>query len=276
MKRTVLISGASGSMGAAATESLAAEGWCVIMACRNTAKGSSVRDAVLARHPEAEIELQQVDFASLDSVRDFAASLGDRRIDVLFNNAGTICRDWEKTADGWEKTFQVNFLGPALLTDLLASRVGKVVTMVSLTCGLTRLPPGYTGDTENEFSQLGTYARAKLAMLLFTLEAGKRYEIPVALADPGIVNSNMISMGRWFDPLADLLFRPLCSSPQKGVSPALRAIRESGPGKAKLYSDKLNDARFFVRFRNKKVPQKYLEAAKDPTLLNFVKAFENH
>ena len=264
MKPTVLISGASGSMGAAATESLAAEGWHVIMACRNTAKGSGVRDAILARHPEAEIELRQVDFTSLDSVREFAESLGDRRIDVLFNNAGTICRDWELTADGWEKTFQVNYLGPALLTQLLAGQTGKVVTMVSLTCGLTRLPLGYTGDKEKEFSQLGTYARAKLAMLLFTLEAGKRYEIPVALADPGIVNSNMISMGRWFDPLADRLFRPFCSSPQKGVSPALRAIRENG-----------TETRYFVRSRILNVPQKYLEAAKDPALLNFIKTFDN-
>lgn len=226
--KTVLITGASGSMGSAAVEGLAAEGWSVIMACRNLEKGGQVRDAVLARHPDAQLELMRLDLASLASVREFAAALEGRRIDVLFNNAGTISRSYALTEDGYERTFQVNCVGPALLTSLLAPYLGKVVSMVSLTCSLVRIGPEYRGDSEREFSQLGSYARAKLGMLLYTLEFGRRTGIPVSVADPGIVNSNMISMGRWFDPLADVLFRPLCASPRKGVGPALRAIRAGG------------------------------------------------
>lgn len=228
MTGTVLITGASGSMGSAAVEDLAAEGWTVIMACRNLEKGGRVRDDIMSRHPDARIELMRLDLASLDDVRAFAASLGGRRIDVLFNNAGTISRSFGLTEDGFERTFQVNCVGPALLTELLAPSLGKVVSMVSLTCSLVRIGPDYRGDGEGEFSQLGTYARAKLGMLLYTLDFGRRTGIPVSVADPGVVNSNMISMGRWFDPLADVLFRPLCASPQKGVSPALRAIRADG------------------------------------------------
>lgn len=211
-------------MGASATETLALEGWRVIMACRNLQKGEAIRGKILSAHPDADIELRLLDLASLTSVKEFARGLSSEHIDVLFNNAGTICRDYELTGDGWEKTFQVNFIGPALLTFLLGKQIDKVVSMVSLTCSLVKFGKGYTGDTLKEFSQLGTYARAKLAMLLFTLEFGSRNGIAVSLSDPGIVNSNMISMGRWFDPLADILFRPFCASPQKGVSPALAAI----------------------------------------------------
>ena len=227
MKKTIVITGASGSMGASATETLASEGWRVIMACRNLQKGETIRGKILSVHPEADIELRLLDLSSLDSVKSFVQSLSGEHIDVLFNNAGTICRNFELTADSWEKTFQVNFLGPALLTLLLEKHIDKVVSMVSLTCSLVKIENGYKGDTRTGFSQLGTYARAKLAMLLFTLEFGKRSGKSVSLSDPGIVNSNMISMGRWFDPLADVLFRPFCASPRKGVSPALAAIRSN-------------------------------------------------
>lgn len=227
MKKTIVITGASGSMGASATKTLASEGWHVIMACRNIQKGESIRRKILSAHPDADIELRLLDLSSLTSVKEFVRGLSGEHIDVLFNNAGTIRRDYELTGDGWEKTFQVNFIGPALLTLLLDKQIDKVVSMVSLTCSLVKIRKGYKGDSESNFSQLGTYARAKLAMLLFTLEFGNRCGKTVNLSDPGIVNSNMISMGRWFDPLADVLFRPFCASPRKGVSPALAAIRSN-------------------------------------------------
>ena len=223
--KTILITGASGSMGSAATQILAAEGWKVIMACRNLEKGSRIRDEIIAGCPSADLELVHLDFTSLSSVRKLAAELEGRRIDVLFNNAGIINRDYGVTGDGYERTYQVNCIGPTLLMDLLQPNLGKVVSMVSLTCSLVRIDKDYKGDSEEKFSQLGTYARSKLALQKATVDFGKKTGIPVNLADPGVVNSNMISMGRWFDPLADVLFRPFCASPKKGVRPALNAIR---------------------------------------------------
>ncbi|MCQ2176982.1 MAG: SDR family NAD(P)-dependent oxidoreductase [Bacteroidales bacterium] len=224
--KTIVVTGASGSMGSVVCETLAAKGWHVIMACRNLAKGQAVLDGILGRVSGASLELRQLDLEKLESVREFAHSLEGTHIDTIFNNAGVINRDFHLTADGYEKTFQVNFLGPALLSSLLcdANPGMHVVSMVSLTCSLTGIPEGYTGDNKEEFSQLGSYARAKLALLLFTLELQRRGAAVVDLSDPGVVDSNMISMGRWFDPLADLLFRPLCSSPAKGARPALNAI----------------------------------------------------
>lgn len=230
MSRTAIITGASGSMGAAAAESLASEGWRVIMACRNLEKAERIRSGIVSRHPSAEIEAVHLDLSSLSSVQKFAETMKDESIDVLFNNAGTICREWSMTEDGYERTFQVNFVGPALLSLLLSDKLERIVSMVSLTCSLTGIAPGYSGDSKDGFSQLGTYARSKLSLFLFTLELGRRKGLDVKLSDPGIVNSNMITMGRWFDPLADILFRPFCSSPEKGVRPALNAIRTDGMG----------------------------------------------
>lgn len=227
--KTVVITGASGSMGAVVCEVMAAAGWHVVMACRNLSKGQAVMNDILSRVPSGSMEMRELNLESLESVRSFASDLSGLPIDALFNNAGVINREYALTADGYEKTFQVNFLGPALLSLLLceANPGMHIVSMVSLTCSLVKIPCGYTGDTCEGFSQLGTYARAKLALLLFTLELERQGKALVDVSDPGIVDSNMISMGRWFDPLADRLFRPLCSSPEKGARPAIKALLET-------------------------------------------------
>lgn len=41
----------------------------------------------------------------------FIAVLEEERIDILINNAGVICHPHEKTIDGNEYHFQVNYLG---------------------------------------------------------------------------------------------------------------------------------------------------------------------
>lgn len=233
--KTVVVTGANGSMGAVACEAMAAAGWHVVMACRNLHKGRSVLDKIRSRVPGGSLELRELNLESLESVRSFASGLSAHTVDALFNNAGIINREYELTADGYERTFQVNFLGPALLSLLLCdSNPGiHIVSMVSLTCSLVRIP--IRRDTKASFSQLGTYARSKLALLLFTLELERQGKASVEVSDPGIVDSNMISMGRWFDPLSDRLFRPLCSSPEKGARPAIKALLDESDSTVALH-----------------------------------------
>ena len=70
----VLITGASGAMGAAATEALAAAGQPVLMAVRNPEKAEAVRSGILSRVPQAELAIAELDLGSLASVRRFATS----------------------------------------------------------------------------------------------------------------------------------------------------------------------------------------------------------
>ena len=64
-----------------------------------------------------------------------------------------------------------------------------------------------------------------------SIEADELYgHVKVNCADPGVVNSKMITMHRWFDPIADVLFRPFISSPAQGAKPALKALSTSLTG----------------------------------------------
>ena len=228
------MTGASGSMGSAATRSLAAAGDRVIMACRNPLKAASVRDSIIADVPGAVLDILELDLSSLDSVRAAASALAGERIDAIFNNAGVISRGFSLTPDGFENTLATNYLGPYLLTRLLVGKMppgSNVVNMVSLTCRFGRVEKDIFERGEKDFRRLRTYSDSKLALLLFSISLAERYpEINVNVADPGIVNSNMITMGKWFDPLADIFFRPFCRKPQDGVRPALAALQYNGSG----------------------------------------------
>ena len=62
-----IVTGATGAMGAAAVEALAAEGCPVLMACRNRAKAESVRSDILTRVPDARLEIGDLFFAAVRS-----------------------------------------------------------------------------------------------------------------------------------------------------------------------------------------------------------------
>lgn len=234
-----IVTGASGSMGCEAVKALVAQGHTVVMAVRNTDKGEMMRKRLLEEQPQANIIVRRLDLSSFQSVRDFAQKTLDEtaekgeKIDGLFNNAGIINRSHILTTDRYENTLQVNYLSPTLLTLLLLPQIaeeGHIVNMVSLTCRYGKIDHQFFDKHYHDFSQLGTYSNTKLALLLISIamhdhrsEIGAE-KVHINVSDPGIVNSNMITMHRWFDPLADLLVRPFFRSPQKGVAPALRAL----------------------------------------------------
>jgi len=251
--QVAVITGASGSVGAATVRALAAEGWRVIMACRNVAKGETVRQHILCELPQAQLEVRELEMSSTDSIRHFAEGLAEVWLDALFCNAGVISRNYSLTPEGVEHTMSVNYLGPARLIDMLLPRMRKgarLVCMVSLTVRFARLDKDWRQWPESRFGQLSTYSASKLALLYHTIALARRHpELRINVADPGIVNSNMITMGRWFDPLADLLFRPFIKTPEQGAAPALRALHAT---ESMLY---------YVGKKQAPIPQRYLRSS---------------
>ena len=214
-------------MGKAAVMELARKGRSVIMACRNMQKGEVARQEILAQVPGATLQLLPLDLGSLNSVREFVAVVRDSAPAGLLNNAGTMPSHYSLTQDGIEQTVAVNYVGPYLLTRLLLDHFAPdahIVNVISLTAKYARIDEDLLQKGPEDFHQLRTYATSKLALMLFSIELAKRTPMHVNMSDPGIVSSNMIDLGRWFDPLADIFFKPLCKRPEQGVAPALTAL----------------------------------------------------
>ena len=229
----IIVTGASGAMGSAAVRALVRAGKPVLMACRNLEKAEAVRKSVLREVPSASLTLAQVDLGSFASIRAFVAGLPEgQRFSGLFNNAGTMCRRFSLSEDGLERTWAVNYVGTYLLTRLLLPFMAEgatIVNMVSLSTAVAKLDWHSFEASEESFRQVRAYADSKLALALFTvsLEEWVRRQhlsLSVNMADPGIVDTPIIRMDRWFDRLCDKMFRPLCKTPEQGAAAAVNPL----------------------------------------------------
>lgn len=67
------VAGASSGIGLETARVLAQRGVHVVMAVRNISAGLAAKEAILARVPEAKIDVLELDLSSMASVRTFAS-----------------------------------------------------------------------------------------------------------------------------------------------------------------------------------------------------------
>ncbi|MCL1870679.1 MAG: SDR family NAD(P)-dependent oxidoreductase [Promicromonosporaceae bacterium] len=227
--RTIVITGASDGIGAAAARRLHADGHHVVVVGRNPGKTARLADELGAPRHVA-------DFARLDDVRRLAAELVDAypRIDVLANNAGALHESFATTADGFERTLQVDHLAPYLLTRLVLGNVlaarGSVVWTSSMAvrhAGTLDPATFAAADPAARYRPLRAYAQAKLASLLAMTELQRRYAdrgLATVAFHPGVIASSFSSDGEglvgWF--YRSRLKGLLMASPQKGADQLVR------------------------------------------------------
>ena len=120
--RRVFVTGASTGLGEETARSIASHGAAVTMAVRDLDRGGAAVERIRTTVPAADLEVRELELASLASVRACAAGfLADHdRLDVLVNNAGVMACPFGTTADGFELQFGTNHLGHFLLANLLA------------------------------------------------------------------------------------------------------------------------------------------------------------
>ncbi|HEY1441195.1 MAG TPA: SDR family NAD(P)-dependent oxidoreductase [Mycobacterium sp.] len=191
-RRTIVITGASDGIGAAAARRLHRGGENVVVVGRSETKAAAVA-------AELDADYFVADFADLSQVRALADKVRSQypRIDVLANNAGGMFANVHDTADGYEITLQVNYLAPFLLTtQLMEVLVDSHATVLNTTSSSHKLLPRVTiTDLENTAQRRPSiaYALTKLAIVSFTMELHRRYHaggLSAATFHPGFVNSN--------------------------------------------------------------------------------------
>ncbi|ONH32491.1 short-chain dehydrogenase [Pseudofrankia asymbiotica] len=182
--RTVVVTGASAGIGAAAARRFATLGARVVVVGRSPERTPAVAASIGAVPLLA-------DFARLDDVRRVAAEILGLcpRIDVLANNAGAMFPERRVTADGHEMTFQVNHLAGFLLTGLLMPRLAstpgsRVVMTSSVINRLGHIDLDDLDRTRRPYRQFPAYADSKLANVLFVRELTRRVAAR-AIAGPG-------------------------------------------------------------------------------------------
>lgn len=225
--KTAIINGADGDMGQQLVLFLAKAQYNIIMACHSQNKGNAACEKLRELSQWEHINVIPVDLSSLSSIQQFCNTVKEQydHIDILLNNAGVLPSHALLSADGYEKTVAVNYLGLFLFTELLSPLYGagtKIVNMVSLTYKYGKIDDNFFMlNPQKKYNRFSCYSNSKLGLFYATLywaEKWKNNGITVNCADPGIVNTNIIRMdNKIIDTLCDIFFRPLIRTPKQGA-----------------------------------------------------------
>jgi NAD(P)-dependent dehydrogenase (short-subunit alcohol dehydrogenase family) len=239
--RTAIVTGANSGLGRVTARELARAGARVVLACRNMQRGDTALQDCAGVEDGGELELEQLDLANLDSVREFAERFrsGHDGLDLLVNNAGVMASPRRSTADGFELQFGTNHLGHFALTGLLIGQMdgrddARVVTLSSNAHRFGRIAFDNLGGDRHYF-RWRAYGQSKLANLMFALELDRRLRaagstIKSLAAHPGYAATNLQFAG---PPGVDaavmkVLNKVVAQSDEMGALPTLYAATEPG------------------------------------------------
>ena len=196
--QTVLITGGTGGIGYQTARALVRRGANVIITGRGAEAGERAAATIQRELGGARqaVTFLQADHATVAGNRGLANQVQAAfpQLDVLVNNVGGLYhRRWE-TADGYEATLAMNFVGPFTLTGellplLQANAPARCVNVVSAAFKMWKRDPFQDLQFTRPFVSGDAYERAKLLNVLIGLALARRVpaeQVTVNLMHPGM------------------------------------------------------------------------------------------
>jgi NAD(P)-dependent dehydrogenase (short-subunit alcohol dehydrogenase family) len=149
----------------------------------------------------------RVDFSDLKQLKKTISNVAAvTELDLVINNAGILSpRDYSATNEGFEYTFQVNFLAHLLVGDIIINSLkpGANLSMAYVTLPVYKyIKPRFIFPQENNYQPFRTYCETKFYMLLAGSYLKLKYphkDMKIIGLDPGIFSSGIYRMQkRWF------------------------------------------------------------------------------
>lgn len=248
--RVALVTGANGGLGYENARALAAKNAKVIMAARDQEKAATARRSIEESHPRAQLDVRELDLASLESIHALADDVIAEydRLDILINNAGVMAIPERKTTDGFEMQFGVNHLGHFALTSrllpLLVTTPGsRVVAVTSTARHFGRPVDPANPHLQDDYDQWRAYGQSKLANLHFALGLEQRLRsagAPTAslVAHPGLTHTDLQenTAREGGGDLWAKITRRFGMRPPRGALPQLRAATDPQASGGQLYA----------------------------------------
>ena len=200
LKKRILITGSTDGIGKETARRLAGKNHEIIIHGRHANRVQNTVEALKQDTGNDYITGETADFAKLKEVKRMSLKLKDKydSLEVLLNNAGIINPDFETTVDGFEKSFQVNYLAPFVLTNNLLPLMksvgeGRIVNVSSMihasNIDLNDL------ELRNNYSGSAAYAATKLYNILFTFKLARLLRggnIACNCFHPGVINTKLL------------------------------------------------------------------------------------
>ncbi len=228
-----VVTGATSGIGRETALELARMGAEVVLVGRDRQKTEGEVAAIRGTTGNASVHYALADLSSQSEVRRLGQELKDRfpRLDVLVNNAGALFMSRQESVDGIEMTLAVDYLSAFLLTNLLLDRLtasapARIVNVASEAhrqAGLKELDD-LEWAKKKKYHGMQAYARAKLALIMFTYELARRLEgtgVTANALHPGVVASNFGQNNGWAERTLWRIIGFFALSPAKGAANSL-------------------------------------------------------
>ncbi|XP_071749487.1 WW domain-containing oxidoreductase [Lepeophtheirus salmonis] len=235
-----IVTGGNSGIGYETVKTFLHYGGTVILACRDIRRGEEAISKLKSTEGTADdsrIIALECDLSSLESTDAFVLkfkSLFDK-LDVLVLNAGVFGLSYYLTVDGFEQTFQINFLSHlylayALRRSLIRASSPKIVIVSSEShrfASLASIRPSswdaitFSSPFSKDHFSFDSYNNSKFLLVVLGLEMDRRWRsmgIRTLLVHPGNCISSSLSR-HWF--LYKLLFtfvRPFSKSLQQAAA----------------------------------------------------------
>jgi NAD(P)-dependent dehydrogenase (short-subunit alcohol dehydrogenase family) len=262
--KVYIVTGATAGVGKELARVLYSLNGTVYLAARSKERATAAISWIQESHPSStgRLEFLHLELADLESVKPAAEAFlaKEKRLDVLFNNAGVMVPpQGSTTKQGYELQLGTNCLGhfafTRLLTPLLvqtarSSAKGNVrVVWVSSSAAHVGSPTGGVDmqnlDYKSDKYSFQKYAVSKAGNVLHALEMRRQFEkdgiISVSL-NPGNLNSELSRHSGWIGVLVvKLITYPAVNGAYTeffaGLSPELEALKQNEWGELCFYHD---------------------------------------
>ncbi|MBI3509133.1 MAG: SDR family NAD(P)-dependent oxidoreductase [Bacteroidetes bacterium] len=223
MKKTIVVTGATGSLGKATALELAKNNCRIILLARNADKLLKIKNEIISATKNNDVEYFVADLSEPSSIRKAVAEIKSKHssLNGLINTAAIFIKQRKQNSLGHEYMFATNHLGTFLLTnellDLLkAGKPSRVLTVSAPSTtkvnfddihGKQKWNPGF----------MGTFGATKMMNLLFTYALARRIEgsgVTASVYHPGLMKSELT---REMSAFANFIFGMMSSPPEKAA-----------------------------------------------------------
>uniref|UniRef100_A0A673WKF2 Dehydrogenase/reductase 12-like a n=1 Tax=Salmo trutta TaxID=8032 RepID=A0A673WKF2_SALTR len=201
--RVFMITGANSGIGRATAMAIAKRGGTVHMVCRNKDKAEEARADIVKESGNKEIYVHILDLFETRKVWEFAEAFKRKykALNVLINNAGCIMSERDVNAEGLEKSFASNVMGPDSLTgEECRAKSGEFETqnpLITVSSGGMLVQKLRTGNLQTEIGRYdGTmvYAQHKRQQVVMTEQWAKTHSnVHFSVMHPGWVDTPAVA-----------------------------------------------------------------------------------
>ncbi|XP_032789364.2 retinol dehydrogenase 12-like isoform X2 [Daphnia magna] len=221
--KLIVITGATSGIGLVVAQLLANRGASIIFTARNSDEGIVIQNYLRAATKNPKIYCKYLDLNDFVSIHKFVLHVNQAcsTVDLLINNAGVFFHPPSETVDKFDVTFQTNYLGHFLLTELLLPKLAATSRIIFLSSAAHFLAKSLDVKTVAAFdpeagglsARFQSYANSKLCLLLYSKILAQRCKertINVYSVDPGSVETSIYRHFPFLqNPILKALQRPI-------------------------------------------------------------------